>query len=126
MKQPELELNELIPTANTDLEIKQHGLLSQRCLEEENRSFKNSHGISQNNRQAGFVPAFQDSVTGTCVISRFADGSAAPIHILDGLPLAWITHYDVEGHVTGIRKGIIAGFIRGRRFYTRKEAAHRA
>jgi hypothetical protein len=123
MKQPKLELNELIPIATDDQEIKQRGMLSQRSLKDENRKFKGSRGISQNNSLLGFVPAFQDSVTGTSIISRYADGSPAPVHLLDGLPDAWIASYDNEGHVRTVRKGIIAGFLKGTCFYTREEAA---
>ncbi|MCW8943972.1 MAG: dihydroorotase [Sedimenticola sp.] len=123
MKQPECELNELIPATISDEEIKQRGLLSQHCLKEENQKFKGTQGISQNNQHADFVPAFQDKISGTCVISRFADGSPAPVHVLDGLPIAWITGYDEEGHVSTVRKGIVAGFLRDAHFYTRDEAA---
>ena len=123
MKQTELELIEQTRPTDHEQEIKQRGLLSQQCLEEENRRFKGSRGISQNNRSAGFIPAFRDSTTGTCIISRFADGSPAPVHVLDGLPHAWVTRYDAEGHVTAVRKGIISGFLRGLSFYTREEAA---
>jgi hypothetical protein len=123
MKQPELEPYELIPATTNDEEIKQRGLLSQHCLKEENQKFEGTQGISQNNRHTDFVPAFKDNVSGTCVISRFADGSPAPVHVLDGLPIAWITGYDEAGHVSTVRKGIVAGFLRDAHFYTRDEAA---
>jgi hypothetical protein len=123
MKQLECKLNELIPATTKDDEVKQRGLLSQRCLKEENQKFEGTQGISKNNRHSDFVPAFQDKVSGTCVISRFADGSPAPVHVLDGLPIAWITGYDEEGHVSTVRKGIVAGFLKDTHFYTRDEAA---
>ncbi len=79
--------------------------------------------INDSYRRLGFIPAFLDTRSGQCVISCYADGRPAPIHVLDGLPKQWITALDKNGHVTAVRKGVIAGFLRVGRFYTRDEVA---
>ena len=104
-----------------DSKIRRKGILSGQLLKEENQRFANSPGISINNRDYGFLPAFQDSRSGCCMISRFADGCPAPIHILDGLPEEWIEARESSG----IRAcpQIISGFLRNARFYTREEVS---
>lgn len=99
------------------------GILSQQLLKRQNLEFAESAGISQNNRQFGFSPAYQDSLSGRVELSRFADGRPAPLHLLDGLPEEWVTSRDAHGHVQKLRAGIIAGFARNGRFYTREQAA---
>jgi hypothetical protein len=64
-----------------------------------------------------------DTESGVAVVSRFADGRPAPIHVLDGLPEGWVRCRNASGQVAMARAGVIAGFIRGGRFYTREEAA---
>ena len=94
--------------------------LSGMVLRHENRLFQGTGGVSRNNRAAGFVPAFLDTLTGQSYRSRFADGSAAPMHLLEGLP----------GHLLirardglQVKQGVISGFLRGDVFLTREEAA---
>ncbi len=46
-----------------------------RCaLVEQNVHFAGTGGVSKNNRSAGFLPAYQDTVTGRVVLSSFSDG----------------------------------------------------
>ena len=56
-------------------------------------------------------------------MSRDADGSPAPSHIRDGVPVEWVSDYDAEGHVIALRPGVISGFLRAGRFYTRDQVA---
>jgi hypothetical protein len=56
-------------------------------------------------------------------ISCFADGRPAPIHLLDGLPADWVTVRGAGGRVLAVKASVVAGFIRGGRFYTRAQAA---
>lgn len=102
------------------------GRLSRHRLKAENRQFQGTAGISQENREHGFVPAFHDRASGRNVISRYADGTPAPVHVMDGLPAEWIAEYDESGHALAARKGVIAGFLRDGIFYTREEAARAA
>ncbi|WP_295392612.1 hypothetical protein [uncultured Thiodictyon sp.] len=99
------------------------GALTQLSLRDENILFERTRGISLNNDRHGFLPGFRDNESGDLAISRFADGSAAPLHVLDGLPENWIAERDEHGHVTHTCPGLVSGFIRDGRFYTRDEAA---
>lgn len=92
-------------------------------LVEENRHFAGTGGVSENNGQARFVPAFQDARTGQVEISRFRDGRPAPFHLIDGLPEDWVTERDLAGRVVKIKSSIISGFVRFGRFFTRQEAS---
>jgi len=107
----------------SEREMKLKGVLSEQLLRDQNRQFVNTAGVSEGNRNRAFVPAFQNTRNGECVVSRFADGSDAPIHILDGLPRDWVTSVDENGRVTTVDEAVVAGFLHSGRFYTREEAA---
>jgi hypothetical protein len=94
-----------------------HGLRTQ------NNEFTGSGGVSANNRHAGFVPGYRNCLTGETRISRFADGTPAPVHVLEGLPGEWVDKRDDQGRVLCTVAGVIAGFLRQGRFYTRDQAA---
>lgn len=79
-------------------------------LRRENEAFKDTGGVSGNNRAHGFRPAFLDPATGRVYPSRFADGTPAPIHLLEGLS-------------NEVKRMAISGFLRGEAFYTREQAA---
>lgn len=104
-------------------DIKREELLSSLILKKENQRFANSPGISVNNKAYNFLPAFQDIRSGCCLVSRFADGRFAPVHILDGLPEEWIEARKPDGQVIRACPQIISGFLRNGRFYTREEAS---
>ncbi len=125
MKQITKQLTELPSPMEKDdkRKIKRRGLLSEQALARENREYAATAGISKNCQSGGFAPAFYDSQSDSSVISRYADGSPAPIHILDGVPVEWVSDYDAEGHVIALRPGVISGFLRAGRFYTRDQVA---
>ena len=97
--------------------------LSYPVLRKENRRFARSGGVSQENRALGFVPAFYDTCSHQMVISHFANGARAPIHILEGLPETWVVARDASGRVTAVKDSVISGFFRQGKFYTREQAA---
>ena len=97
--------------------------LTPRGLRQQNRVFRGSGGVSQENRGSGFVPAFSDTSTGDVYLSRFADGRIAPMHLLDGLPAAVVIKRSVSGRVTGVKETLQAGSVRAGKFYTREQAA---
>ncbi len=66
----------------------------------------------------GFLPAFRDLTTGETHLSVYPDGSCAMIHLLDGLPLDWVTEWDEQGRILALKDSIVAGFMRGSGFYT--------
>jgi hypothetical protein len=92
-------------------------------LRRENLAYVGTAGVSQGNRHQGFLPAFYDSETGRGVLSRFANGAPAPVHMLDGLPEEWIEDRDESGRVRSVKSSVIAGFVRDGWFYTREQAA---
>jgi hypothetical protein len=92
-------------------------------LKLESDAYAGSGGVSQENRAMGFCPAFYDRETGVIELSRFANGTVAPVHLLEGLPDAWVVERGMDGMTLAIKQSIIAGFVRGGSFYTRQQAA---
>ncbi len=86
--------------------------MNDNALLRENLAFAGSGGVSRNNASLGMAPGFLDIRTGRIHRSRYADGSPAPVHLLEGL--------------REIREYLIAGFIYEERFYTREQAARLA
>lgn len=97
--------------------------LCERELQAQNDTFSGSGGVSQHNHQAGFMPAYKNTLTGEAVISCFADGTPAPVHLLEGLPDAWVASRDEHGCVRRALDSVIAGFLRNGNFFTREAAA---
>jgi len=96
--------------------------LSDRVLHRQNTSYRNTAGVSQENRDAGFHPAFYDTQYRTADIARLRDGTPAPCHLLDGVPDDWVLKRDRSGKVITVKPSVVAGFIRNGRFYTREQA----
>ena len=69
----------------------------------------------------GFLPAFQDRDTEEVHLSVNEDGSLAAVHLLDNLPDHWVVERDTLGRITALKEGIVAGFMRQGRFFTRSE-----
>lgn len=111
------------PSPNSDRDRTTRGILSQRLLRRQNRVYRGTGGVSQHNRRSGFVPAYYDVRSGRAVVSCFADGKPAPVHVLDGLPAEWVETRDAKGRVTKARTGVVAGFLRDGIFFTREAAA---
>jgi len=100
--------------------------MSRKALLEENRQFRGTTGVSGQNRSMGFRPAFRDLHTGEVYLARFADGSPAPCHVLDGLPAEVVECRDSLGRVTHAVASLVSGFLLADRFYTREQAAEHA
>ena len=94
-----------------------------RSLRHENDTYRDTGGVSSENASHGFLPAFRDTKTGRCYLSRFADGQPAPVHLLDGLPESAVLERDSEGRVVAAVPTLTSGFFLGDRFLTREEAA---
>lgn len=101
----------------------QPGCWCNGVLAHDNAVYAGTGGVSQRNRAAGFAPAYRDRDSGEVVLSRFADGTLAPVHVLEGLPAEWVLARDADGCVTRVRAAVEAGFVRDGRFYTREAAA---
>jgi hypothetical protein len=103
-------------------EQRMRGVLTDMALRGENRLYANTPGVSRNNASLGFRPGYLNRCSGECVLSRFSDGTPAPIHVLDGLPESWVRSRDEAGHVVAVAVEVVSGFVREDRFYTREEA----
>ncbi|MBK1716679.1 hypothetical protein [Thiocystis violacea] len=101
---------------------RRRGVLTEMTLREENALYAKTHGVSQNNGSLGFRPGYLNRHSGEWTLSRFGDGSLAPVHVLDGLPESWINGRDADGHVTEVSAEVVSGFVRDGLFYTREEA----
>jgi hypothetical protein len=97
--------------------------LSPQVLQEQNRTFEGTMGVSAQSSVLGFVPAFKNIRTGETRLSMTKDGSCSPVHILDGLPDEWVAKRDGNGHVVTVKDSVVAGFISNGCFYTREELA---
>jgi hypothetical protein len=93
------------------------------ALARDNALYAGTGGVSERNRVAGFAPAYRDNESGEVALSRFADGTLAPVHVLEGLPAEWVLARDGDGCVIRVRATVEAGFVRDGRFYTREAAA---
>ncbi len=98
-------------------------LLTSVELQDQNQCFEGTGGRSEENRQAGFRPAFMDVDTRRVYESRYADGRPAPFHLLDGLPDELVVARSDNGRIAAVKSSVIAGFVRAARFYSREEAA---
>ena len=103
--------------------VSRNGPLTLFELRLENRTFEDTGGISQNNRDLGFRPAYRNIRTGQTVMSRYANGEPAPVHVLDGLPDEWVVARDPEGSVSRVIATVVAGFVHNGSFYSREAAA---
>jgi hypothetical protein len=97
--------------------------LTKNSLALENAKYRGTGGVSENNRQLSFQPAFIDRATCTVYLSRFPDGRLAPCHLIDGLPPELVLERSERGCVTRIKGSVVSGFAHEGRFYTRDEAA---
>lgn len=98
-------------------------VLSEAELKKQNQRFRGSKGISQNNREEGFVPAFHNRETGEVAMSCFANGLPAPVHMIEGLPKEWALELNAKGHPFRVSASVIAGFFRDGRFFTREQVS---
>lgn len=94
-----------------------------KTLDDQNRRYADTAGISRNNRHCGFVPGFLDRATGRVYTSCRADGSPAVVHLLDGLPDSLVVARTASGQVAAIKGTVIPGFILDGIFYTREQVA---
>lgn len=97
-------------------------LLSPARIAEENAQLAVT-GATGTARRFGFHPAFLDFATMRSYPSRFADGSIASFHVLDGLPDEVVVERLPSGSVVLAKATLICGFERGGFFYTRSAAA---
>jgi hypothetical protein len=98
-------------------------VVTQGTLRRENRAWRGTGGTSEGNPRGEFLPAFRDTASGKTYLARYADGTPAPMHLLDGLPEELVIRRDATGRTVAVKGSLVAGFLRGGRFYTREQAA---
>ena len=92
-------------------------------LVQQSMAYRGTGGVSAENRDFGFRPAFFDRDSGRIHISCDADGKPAPFHLFDGLPLECIVERDREGRPCAVKASVVVGFVREGYFFTREQAA---
>jgi hypothetical protein len=97
--------------------------MDKQTLYRQNLAFAGTAGVSENNQDLGFVPAFLDKSSGRVEIARLKEGHAAGMHLITYLPADWAERCDDHGRVLSLKPGVIAGFVQDGIFYTREEVA---
>ncbi|MEK7323082.1 MAG: hypothetical protein AABZ84_08390 [Pseudomonadota bacterium] len=92
-------------------------------LSEVSASFRDTGGVSEENRSLGFRPAFFNRDNGRFLMACNAEGTPAAVHQFDGLPDDWVAGRDQSGRPVAVKASVVAGFVRGGCFYTREQAA---
>ena len=103
--------------------LTRHQPVTDETLARENHQFLGTGGVSANNRNQGFIPAFLDTATGNVFRSCFRNGMPAPIHVLDGLPEELVVTGSQSNGQRRIKQSVVSGFILDETFYSREEAA---
>jgi hypothetical protein len=98
--------------------------LTRETLKTQNQRFCHTAGVSHQNNRWGYLPGFLDEETGSVYPSCKADGTLAPIHVMDGLPESLITARSASGRAAAVKRTVIAGFIKEGHFYTREQVAN--
>ena len=97
--------------------------LDAQKLTVENQQFARTCGLSANNADQNFLPAFRNEETGEVALARFADGRVAPMHLIINLPEEWATARNARGQISAVLDCVVAGFVHEGQFFTRAEAA---
>jgi hypothetical protein len=97
--------------------------MNRNTLHCENLAFAGTRGVSQNNRELGFRPAFLDKITGRIELARMANGQPATMHLICWLPGDWGSSFNEDGSIESLKAEIVAGFEFDGLFYTRDEVA---
>ncbi|VAW81288.1 hypothetical protein MNBD_GAMMA12-1498 [hydrothermal vent metagenome] len=72
-----------------------------------------------------FIPAYYDTQTDTVYLSRYKNGSVAPVHVLDSIPKELLSQSAANKSSTNndeLSQKVIVGFVFNNKFYTRAEA----
>lgn len=97
--------------------------MNNHILQQQTLQFRGTGGISQENRQFGFIPAFKDQETERVYLCCEADGRLASCHLLQNLPDHLVIARDRRGNIMSLKDSIISGFCLKGQFYTREQAS---
>jgi len=73
---------------------------------------------SNETEKPDFIPAYYDTETDTVYLSRFSNGTVAPVHVLDRIPRELLQ----QGESDELSGKVVVGFVLNDRFYTREQA----
>ena len=99
-------------------------LISTVALEKQQKTYQKISGMNISDLCVGFIPAFRDLSTDETHLSITSEGKISPIHLIDGLPLDWVTEWDLQGYPKLLKPSVIAGFFRGENFFTLEQLEH--
>ena len=99
-------------------------LISSTALEKQESTYRKISGMNMSDLCVGFIPAFRDMDTHETHLSVTQEGNISPIHLIEGLPLEWVTEWDIAGHAKTLKRSVIAGFFRGDQFFTLEQLEH--
>lgn len=100
-------------------------MMTLKDLQQGSDAYEGTGGVSNGNRNLGYLPAFLDHDTGQIYLSRDISGMPSMIHQLSGLPVELVTQRDKTGQVLAVKGSLEAGFVYGDTFYTREQCAKR-
>ncbi|WP_372525202.1 hypothetical protein [Piscinibacter sp.] len=100
--------------------------MTEERLMQETQMHRVTGGISAENRSLGFWPAFMDQETSAVYASCFGNGRPSPFHLINGSPDELVVARDAVGRAAAFKDSVIAGFVRGGRFYSRGDAGRPA
>ena len=96
-------------------------LISSTALQKQKTTYQKLSGVDISDLCVGFLPAFRDLRTDETHLSITAEGEVSPIHLIESLPIDWVTEWDDKGRAVTLSPTIIAGFFRGEQFFTLQE-----
>lgn len=96
-------------------------LISSTALQKQKKTYQKLSGVDISHLCVGFLPAFRNLSTDETHLSITPEGEVSPIHLIESLPIDWVSEWDDEGRAVSLLPTIIAGFFRGEQFYTLRE-----
>lgn len=98
-------------------------MLTSEEVAKQSVAYRGTGGVSAENRDYGFLPAFLDREDGRIHVSCHADGSPAAAHRFDGMPPEWVVERDLLGKPCAVKASVVVGFVRDGYFFTREQVA---
>ncbi len=93
-------------------------LISASGLEQQQKTYQTISGVDLSHLCVGMIPAFRDLATDETHLSVTRTGKVSPIHLIENLPVEWVTEWNEHGFAVALKPSVIAGFYRCEKFYT--------
>ncbi len=92
--------------------------ISTSGLEQQQQTYQTISGVDLSHYCVGMIPAFRDLATNETHLSLTSTGEVSPIHLIENLPIGWISEWNEHGDAVALKPTVIAGFYRCEKFYT--------